>query len=41
LHPAINPGLLNGPNGPQMGANVGRNSEEGRILPALGVYERI
>ena len=40
-HPALNPGLLNGPNGPQMGANVGRNSEEGRILPALGVYERI
>ena len=38
---ALNPGLLNGPNGPQMGANVGRNSEEGRILPALGVYERI
>jgi hypothetical protein len=40
-HPALNPGLLNGPNGPQMGANVGRNSDEGRILPALGVYERI
>ena len=40
-HPGLNPGLLNGPDGPQMGANVGRNSEEGRILPALGVYERI
>jgi SAM-dependent methyltransferase len=40
-HPPLDPGLLNGPNGPQMGANVGRNSEEGRILPALGVYERI
>jgi len=40
-HPTLDPGLLNGPNGPQMGANVGRNSEEGRILPALGVYERI
>ena len=39
--PALNPGLLNGPSGPQMGANVGRNSEEGRILPALGVYERL
>lgn len=41
LHPALDPGLLNGPDGPQMGANVGRNSQEGRILPALGVYERI
>ena len=40
-HPALNPGLLNGPNGPQMGANVGRNSAEARILAALGVYERI
>ena len=39
-HPALDPGLLNGPNSPQMGANVGRNSAEGRILPALGVYER-
>jgi ubiquinone/menaquinone biosynthesis C-methylase UbiE len=39
--PPLNPGLLNGPNGPQMGANVGRNGDEGRILPALGVYERI
>jgi hypothetical protein len=40
-HPPLNPGLLNGPNGPQMGANVGRNSQEGRILPVLGVYERV
>ena len=40
-HPPLNPGLLNGPDGPQMGANVGRNSAEGRILPALGAYERI
>ena len=40
-HPALNPGLLNGPDGPKMGANVGRNSKEGRILAALGVYERI
>jgi SAM-dependent methyltransferase len=39
--PALDPGLLNGPDGPRMGANVGRNSREGRILPALGVYERI
>jgi len=40
-HPALNPGLLNGASAPQMGANVARNSEEGRILPALGVYERV
>ena len=40
-HPGLDPGLLNGPDGPQMGANVGRNSQEGRILPALGVFERI
>lgn len=40
-HPALDSGLLNGPDGPQMGANVGRNSAEGRILAALGVYERI
>jgi sarcosine/dimethylglycine N-methyltransferase len=40
-HPSLNPGLLNGPDGPQMGANVARNSAEGRILAALGVYERI
>ncbi len=40
-HPALNPGLLNGPSGPEMGANVGRNSKEGRILAALGVNERI
>ena len=40
-HPSLNPGLLNGPDGAQMGANVGRNSAEGRILPALGVYERV
>ena len=39
--PALNPGLLNGADGPKMGANVGRNSQEGRIVPALGVYERI
>ena len=39
--PGLNPGLLNGPDGPRMGANVARNSEEGRILPVLGVFERI
>jgi ubiquinone/menaquinone biosynthesis C-methylase UbiE len=40
-HPPLDPGLLNGSDGPQMGANVARNSKEGRILAALGVYERI
>jgi ubiquinone/menaquinone biosynthesis C-methylase UbiE len=39
--PALNPGLLNGPDGPQMGANVARNSAEGRIVAALAVYERV
>jgi SAM-dependent methyltransferase len=36
----LNPGLLNGPDGPRMGANVQRNMEEGRIIFALGVFER-
>ena len=36
----LDPGLLNGPDAPRMGKNVGRNSEEGRILPVLGVFER-
>jgi ubiquinone/menaquinone biosynthesis C-methylase UbiE len=37
----LNPGLLNGPEGPRMGANVRRNMEEGRILFAMGVFERV
>ena len=37
----LDPGLLNGPDAPRMGKNVGRNSEEGRILPVLGVFERV
>ena len=37
----LNPGLLNGPDGPRMGANVQRNMEEGRICFALGVFERL
>ena len=37
----LDPGLLNGPDAPRMGKNVGRNSDEGRILPVLGVFERI
>ncbi|GAC1451298.1 MAG: class I SAM-dependent methyltransferase [Ktedonobacterales bacterium] len=37
----LNPGLLNGPDGPRMGANVQRNSAEGRIVWAMGLFERI
>jgi SAM-dependent methyltransferase len=37
----LNPALLNGPDGPRMGPNVPRNMEEGRILFAIGVYERV
>lgn len=36
----LNPGLLNGPEGPRMGANVQRNMDEGRICLAMGVFER-
>lgn len=36
----LDPGLLNGPDGPHMGANVQRNMEEGRIRFAMGVFER-
>ena len=37
----LDSGLLNGPDAPRMGKNVGRNSEEGRILPVLGVFQRV
>jgi SAM-dependent methyltransferase len=37
----LNPGLLNGPEGPRMGANVQRNMEEGRICFAMGVFDRL
>ena len=37
----LDSGLLNGSEGPQMGMNVGRNSREGRILPVVGVFERL
>ena len=39
-NPELNAGLLNGSDGPRMGANVARNSQEGRILPVLGLFER-
>lgn len=37
----LNPGLLNGPEGPRMRANMQRNIEEERIVFAMGVFERI
>jgi SAM-dependent methyltransferase len=37
----LDPGLLNGPDGPLMGANVQRNIKEGRIVLAMGVFERV
>jgi SAM-dependent methyltransferase len=37
----LNPGLLNGPDGPRMGANVQRNMKEGRIVWAMGLFERV
>jgi ubiquinone/menaquinone biosynthesis C-methylase UbiE len=40
-HPPLNPGLLNGPDSARMGANVARNSAEGRIVAAIGVYQRV
>ena len=37
---ALDSGLLNGTEGPRMGANVARNRKEGRIVPVIGVFER-
>lgn len=37
----LNPGLLNGPDGPRMGASVQRNVKEGRVVWAMGIFERI
>jgi SAM-dependent methyltransferase len=39
--PALDSSLLNGADGARMGANVGRNLREGRILPVIGVFERV
>lgn len=33
--------LLNGPDGPLMGANMRRNSQEGRVVLAMGLFERV
>ena len=37
----LDSGLLNGPDGPRMGANVARNLKENRMLPVMGVFERV
>jgi hypothetical protein len=37
----LNPGLLNGPDGPRMGPNVQRNMQEDRIIWAIGIFERL
>jgi sarcosine/dimethylglycine N-methyltransferase len=37
----LNPGLLNGSEGPRMGANVQRNMAEGRIVWAMGLFEHV
>lgn len=37
----LNPGLLNGPDGPRMEASVQRNMADGRIVWAMGLFERI
>jgi SAM-dependent methyltransferase len=37
----LDPGLLNGTDGPLKAANVQRNLKEGRIVFAMGVFERV
>jgi SAM-dependent methyltransferase len=39
--PVLDSSLLNGPDSAAMGENVGRNLKEGRIVPAIGVFERV
>jgi SAM-dependent methyltransferase len=38
--PQLDSGLLNGPDSAAMAENVARNLKEGRIVPAIGVFER-
>ena len=38
--PMLDSSLLNGPDSVAMGENVARNMKEGRIVPAIGVFER-
>jgi MPBQ/MSBQ methyltransferase len=39
--PVLDSTLLNGADSAAMGANVARNMKEGRIVPAIGVFERV
>ena len=39
--PMLDSSLLNGPDSAAMGENVARNMKEGRIIPAIGVFERV
>lgn len=39
--PMLDSTLLNGPDSAAMGENVARNLREGRIVPAIGVFERV
>lgn len=39
--PLLDSSLLNGPDSAAMGENVARNLKEGRIVPAIGVFERV
>ena len=39
--PLLDSALLNGPDSEAMGANVARNLQEGRIVPAIGVFDRV
>ena len=39
--PVLDSSLLNGPDSAAMGENIARNMKEGRIVPAIGVFERV
>ena len=39
--PQLDSSLLNGPASAAMGENAARNMKEGRIVPAIGVFERV
>lgn len=39
--PLLDSGLLNGPDSAAMGENVARNLQEGRMVPTIGVFERV
>lgn len=39
--PLLDSSLLNGPDSGAMGKNIARNLQEGRIVPTIGVFERV